>query len=137
MALFNKKTKEEKSQTPIKDVVKSGQKTVVNKKSQTNKQKAEWIYDIIKKPHITEKAVILSEKGKYVFNVSYQATKPEIKKAIKALYDVKINKVNLIHMPAKRRRLGATKGWQHGLEKGYKKAIVTLAKGEKIDVISS
>ncbi|MFC1701009.1 50S ribosomal protein L23 [Patescibacteria group bacterium] len=123
MSLFGKK-KEIKP-----DVKQVAKKTVI-----INKQ-ASWVYNIIKSPHITEKATDLAEKNKYVFNVYTKANKPEIKKAIKALYNVSVKNVNLIHMPSKKRRMGKSQGYRHGLEKGYKKAIITIAKGEKIDIM--
>lgn len=92
-------------------------------------------YRIVQRPHITEKATLLAEKGKYVFRVSRSANKPEIKKAIESLYEVKVNRVHLIHVAAKQRRLGRSQGWQGGLKKGFKKAIVSLAPGEKIELL--
>lgn len=135
MAIFKKKKEEIKDhKLSAKENVKVASEHKVKKTVLDSKQLG-WAYDLIKKPHITEKAVILSEQGKYVFDVYYTANKSEIIKAVKALYGVNVIKINSIHMPSKQRRMGAIKGWQHGLEKGYKKAIVTLAQGEKIDVM--
>lgn len=133
--MFRKKKEEVKNQKlSAKESVQVVSEPKV-KKNVSNDKQSGWAYDLIKKPHVTEKAVVLSEKGKYVFDIGYAANKSEIKKAVKALYGVRVVKVNLIHMPAKQRRLGAIRGWQHGLEKGYKKAVVTLASGEKIDIM--
>lgn len=85
---------------------------------------------IIKRPIITERATDLSALGKYVFLVSNDATKPEVKKAVKVIYKVDAVSVNIVNKPAKKKRMGALKGSQ----KGYKKAIVTLKKGQKIEV---
>jgi large subunit ribosomal protein L23 len=93
------------------------------------------VYRILKEPHITEKATTLAEQGKYVFKVYSQANKNEVKKAVESFYGVKVEKVNMVHTPSKKRRLGRTEGWRHGLKKGYKKAIVTLAKGERIELL--
>lgn len=92
-------------------------------------------YRIIKEPHITEKATFLGEQNKYVFKIPPFANKIEVKKAIEALYGVKVKDVHLVHLPPKRRRLGRHEGWRGGLRKGFKKAIVTLAEGEKIELL--
>lgn len=123
MALFKKKTE--------KEVQKPVEKKVEPKK-EAGKQ-VSWVYNIIKAPHITEKATDLAEKGKYIFNVASDTNKKEIGKAIQEMYQVKVKKVNLIHTPAKKRRVGRTEGYRHGLEKGFKKAIVTVE--GKIDVM--
>lgn len=87
-------------------------------------------YRILKAPHITEKATELANKNQYTFLLWPKANKMEVKKAIEDLYKVKVTGVNIINIPPKRRRLGKTLGWR----KGYKKAIVTVQKGQKIDI---
>ncbi len=86
---------------------------------------------IIKSPHITEKATFLSTKGKYCFIVYPKATKNEIKKAIKNLYNVEVEKVNIVNIPRKQRRRGRFVGFKSG----YKKAIITLKGDQKIEVL--
>jgi len=98
-------------------------------------KKVPQAYRIIKEPHITEKANFLADQNKYVFKVFSKSNKVEIKKIIEALYGVKVEKVHLIHSAPKKRRLGRSEGWRHGLKRGFKKAIVTLAKGEKIELL--
>lgn len=90
---------------------------------------------VLKSVHITEKATNLTNINQYVFKVFPHANKIEIKKAIEELYGVEVEKVNVIHVPARRRRLGRSEGWKEGLKKGYKKAIVKLKKGQKIEVL--
>ncbi|MBI4087615.1 MAG: 50S ribosomal protein L23 [Candidatus Liptonbacteria bacterium] len=85
---------------------------------------------IIKKPLITERATNLSKLGKYVFMVADFATKPEVKKAVKEIYKVDAVSVNIVVKPSKKKRMGSLKGRR----KGYKKAIVTLKKGQKIEI---
>ena len=85
---------------------------------------------IIKRPFITERSTELGKIGKYVFLVQDFATKPEVKKAVKAIYKVDAVSVNIINKPAKKKRMGSLKGSQ----RGYKKAIVTLKKGQKIEI---
>lgn len=87
-------------------------------------------YDVIVAPHITEKATLLSENNAVVFRVANDATKPEIKAAIEAIWSVKVLGVNTIVQK------GKTKKWK-GVpytKSDVKKAIVTLADGQSIDV---
>jgi len=85
----------------------------------------------LKSPHITEKATFLQEQDSYVFKVYSSTTKPEIKKSIEEIYGVNVLKVRIINVPRKKKRLGRTTGFQPG----YKKAIITIKKGENIEVI--
>src|SRR3954463_6543002 len=89
-------------------------------------------YDVVLAPHITEKSTLLSEHNAVVFKVANDATKPEIKAAVEALFSVKVTGVNT--MVTK----GKTKRWKGAPYKrsDSKKAIVTLADGEQIDVTS-
>ena len=100
-----------------------------------NKSQVVKAYQVIKEPHITEKATDLIEQNKYVFKVFQKANKVEIKKAVKALYGAEVEKVNMIHTAPKKRRVGRHQGWRKGLKKGYKKAVVTLKQGEKIEIL--
>ncbi len=88
-------------------------------------------YRVLKTPHITEKATDLVEKNQYVFKVWPRANKVEIKKAIRDLYGVDVTNVNIINVPSKKRRLGKISGWRDG----YKKAIVRIKEGQKIEVL--
>ena len=85
---------------------------------------------IIKKPWVTEKATDLNGIGKYVFMVKLKATKPEVKKAIKELYRVDVRNVNIIRRQGKSKRFRNVRG----TTAGYKKAVVTLKSGQKIDI---
>ena len=89
-------------------------------------------YDVIVAPHITEKATLLSEHNAVVFKVADSATKPEIKAAVEALFDVKVLSVNTLNQK------GKTKKWKGRpyTRSDVKKAIVTLAEGQSIDVTS-
>lgn len=83
---------------------------------------------IIIEPVITEKSVGLAEKDKYIFKVEKRATKPEIKKEIAKIFKVKVKDVNILYQKEKiKRRRGIS-----GKKPGFKKAIITLEKGEKI-----
>jgi large subunit ribosomal protein L23 len=87
-------------------------------------------YDVIVAPHITEKSTLLSEQNAVVFKVAKDASKPEIKAAVEALFNVKVTGVNTIVSK------GKTKRWkgQPYQRSDAKKAIVTLAEGQTIDI---
>ena len=87
-------------------------------------------YDIIKSPVITEKATLGSENNQVTFKVAIDATKPEIKKAVEALFEVKVTKVNTLRQEGKIKRFRGVKGKRAE----YKKAMITLAEGSSIDV---
>ena len=89
-------------------------------------------YEIVLAPHITEKTTMLSETNSVVFRVAPRATKPEIKAAIEALFNVKVENVNTITSK------GKTKRWKGApyRRSDVKKAIVRLAEGQSIDVTS-
>jgi large subunit ribosomal protein L23 len=87
-------------------------------------------YDVIVAPVITEKATLLSEQNKVVFKVAKTATKPQIKMAVEKLFDVKVTAVNTLVRKGKEKRFRGLIGRQADV----KKAIVTLAEGQTIDV---
>ena len=89
-------------------------------------------YDVILAPHITEKSTMLSEHNAVVFKVANAASKPEIKAAVEALFGVNVTGVNTIVTK------GKTKKWkgQPYKRSDAKKAIVTLAEGQSIDITS-
>ena len=89
-------------------------------------------YDVVLAPHITEKSTMVSEFNAVVFKVANDASKPEIKAAIEALFNVTVTKVNTILTK------GKTKKWkgQPYKRSDSKKAIVTLAEGQSIDITS-
>ncbi len=87
-------------------------------------------YDVIVAPVVTEKATTSSEHGKVIFHVRSDATKPTIKAAVEKLFNVKVEKVNtLVHKGKVKHFRG-----RRGLQSDVKKAIVTLAAGQSIDV---
>lgn len=86
---------------------------------------------LVKHPLITEKGTDLNQIGKYLFLVEKRANKPEIKKAIEIAYKVKVSNVNIVNTKPKKKRLGRTSG----IKPGYKKAIVSLVKGQKLDIM--
>jgi large subunit ribosomal protein L23 len=86
---------------------------------------------LIKHPLITEKATELSRQGKYVFLVDKNAASPEIKKALEVIYKINVVKVDIINTRPKPRKWGRSVG----VKPGYKKAIVTLKKGQTLDIL--
>ena len=87
-------------------------------------------YDVIVAPVVTEKATVASEHNKVVFRVAGKATKPQIKEAVEKLFDVKVKSVNTLVRKGKVKRFRGFSGRQGDV----KKAIVTLADGQSIDV---
>ena len=84
--------------------------------------------DVIKRPIITEKSYQLMEAGKYTFEVDRKSNKIDVKFACETIFDVKVEKVNIINVKPKKRRVGR----HSGLTNHKKKAIVTLAEGQRI-----
>ena len=87
-------------------------------------------YDIVLAPHITEKSTMLSENNSVVFKVANSASKPEIKAAVEALFGVSVTGVNTMVTKGKSKRWKG-KPYQRS---DFKKAIVTLAEGQSIDI---
>lgn len=86
-------------------------------------------YKILVEPWITEEATRIAEMNKYIFKVAKNANKDEIKKAVEDVYGVKVEEVNTINIHRKKRTRGRTTGWKPG----YKKAIVSVKVGDKIE----
>ena len=87
------------------------------------------LYEALRRPMITEKNTTLQEQNKYVFEVAKEANKPQIKQAVEKAFKVKVTTVNMMMVPGKSKRVGRrvvqTQSW--------KKAIVTLKPGDKIE----
>lgn len=134
--IFNPFKKTEKPKEPAKEA--EVKKEVKEEKPATlsvraAKQKATARPELLLSPQVTEKATQSSEKNQYIFRVERHTNKPEIKKTIESMYRVEITGVKIINVPAKKRRLGRSFGWT----KGYKKAIVKVKEGQKIDLITA
>ena len=91
---------------------------------------AKFSYSVVKEPHISEKATYLGDENKYAFKVYGNTNKLEIKKSVEGIYGVNVVSVNVITIPHKKRRMGKTEGFK----KGYKKALVTIKEGQKIEI---
>ena len=88
------------------------------------------LYDKILSPLVTEKSTNLSEQNKIVFKVPYQANKKNLKTSIEKIFKVNVTKINIVN---KRSRFKTTRGKKIKV-KGFKKAIITLKKGQNIDL---
>jgi len=122
--IFKKKKKVEKKEEIKKEVKKPPAPPKPKKVS-------EIAYRVLKIPQVTEKATDLVKKNQYVFRVFTGANKKDIKKTIEDIYGVDVLDVKVIKVPAKQRRLGKTSGWR----KAYKKAIIRIKEGQKIEVL--
>ncbi len=91
----------------------------------------EIIYDIIRKPVITEKSTLLSENSQVTFQVAIDATKPAIKEAVEKLFGAKVKSVNTIRQRGKVKRFRGRIGQRNE----FKKAVVTFAEGTDIDIL--
>lgn len=88
-------------------------------------------YQVLLRPIITEKATMLTGENKYAFQVDPRANKLQIKQAVQAAFDVQVTAVNVMNVKGKRRRLGRRSA---GRSPDWKKAIITLAEGDKIQI---
>lgn len=101
----------------------------MKKSDKTNNVTAQ-MYDTLVRPVITEKSMVSSEAGKVTFLVPLSASKDDVKAAVETIFNVKVNKVNTIRQFGKEKRF---KGFI-GQRSDYKKAVITLADGQNIDV---
>ena len=89
-------------------------------------------YNLIRRPLVTEKSTTLQDlRNQYTFEVADKANKSEVRKAVETLFSVKVVKVNIVTMPGKARRVFG----RPGMSPGWKKAIITLRKGDSIEVV--
>ena len=128
--IFKKKKKPEKVPSAAKAL--EGKEKPKRIKKKVKKKVSDLAYKVVKGPHISEKSSDLAEKNQYIFKVFPKANKIQIKKVIEQIYGVNVLKVRIINIPKKPKKMGKTPGWK----KGYKKAIVKIKKGQKIDIIS-
>jgi|YNPMSStandDraft_1061717.scaffolds.fasta_scaffold01129_21 large subunit ribosomal protein L23 len=123
--IFKKQEKEKKE-----EILEENHKNQKPEQGSDDLRVIEIFSKLIKKPILTEKAVSLSALNKYIFEVEESLNKSEIKKAIEKKYNVKVKKVNIIKSRKRRKRWLRT----YSQPKKYKKAIVTLEEGYKIDL---
>jgi len=117
------KLSKEKLDKKVENKTKTVKKTVKKTKSQI-------AYKVLISSVVSEKAAVAETSGTYTFRVAINATKGQIKNAVSHVYNVKPKKVRVINMDGKRLHFGKNKGRR----KDWKKAIVTLSKGQTIDI---
>ena len=135
-SIFKPKKPKPKPKKPAKKPVKKPipkpkEKVEVVKRPPVKKKDLREVYKILKEPHISEKATVLTDQNKYVFKIMPRANKVETKKAVENLYGVRVKGVNIVNVHRKRKVLRGVEGFKTG----YKKAIVTLEEGEKIEIV--
>lgn len=91
--------------------------------------------DVIIRPVVSEKSYGLLEQNVYTFVVAPDASKPQIRDAVEAIFDVSVLKVNTMNRKGKRKRDRRTGGW--GQRSGQKRALVTLVEGDSIDLFEA
>lgn len=91
------------------------------------------LYEVLRRPLVTEKNALLQAVGKYGFEVAGAATKPQIKQAVEKVFQVKVTAVNVMTVAGKERRMGKRKV----MTPSWKKAIVTLKSGDKIELFEN
>ena len=125
MALFGSKTSTSTKATADKEDKQEERKDKISAASSSVKVPA-----VLLSPRISEKSSHLATQNKYVFNVKKEANKVEIKKAVESVYKVKVVQVNILNTEGKKRNYGRTSGKMSD----FKKAVVTLKKGDSIEV---
>lgn len=126
-ATEEKKEKVTEKKTTAKKVVK---KAPVIKKELLNTEHSDIAYKVLVEPWITEKTHKAIGDGKYTFKVVRNATKKQVKMAIEGMYKVKVEKMNVVNIIAKKKAYGR----HMGTKAGFKKATVTLKQGDKIEL---
>ena len=122
-----RKKQKDKSEAPEKTEEKKAEKGTVK----VRKGEIKIAPRVLVSAHITEKATDLQDNNQYVFKVFKSSTKPEIKKAVEEFYQVNVTGIRVINVPRKRKRLGRNTGFKQG----YKKAVVSLKKGQTIEIL--
>lgn len=108
------------------------EKSAEEKPVYAKKKTAGFSFEAVREPHISEKAADLGEKkNQYIFKVSENYNKKEIKKTIEGLYGVDVLSVNVIKIPKKKKRVGRIEGYK----KGFSKAIIKIREGQKIEIL--
>jgi len=133
MALFNK----DKKDSLVKEVEEKSSKSKKNTVNDTKKvgtvfgtKNSLTAYNVLLEPWVTEKTHSMLEVNKYAFKVANGSTKIEVKNAIEGIYGVKIEKISAVNISSKTKYFGRRKG----IRSGFKKMIVTLRKGDSIEL---
>ena len=134
---FERKQKEKAKPRPVvqdsekKDSLKPAEKKAAKEqKPKDSKKLSEFSAKVLANAHVTEKSTILGERGAYVFKIRNKANKPMVRQAIKETFGVNPLKIGITKAPSKKRFVRG----KRGKKAGFKKAVVYLKKGEKIEV---
>ncbi len=96
------------------------------------------VYQVLKRPILTEKMLNMQEsKRQYAFEVDKRANKIDVEKAVQEKFDVTVEHVNIINVKGKTKRMNTRRGLTTGKRASWKKAIVTLRKGDEINLVES
>ncbi len=125
-----KREEKKEDKKPVVSGAGSKKSDLAKKSKNTADKKNSLYYNIILRPYITEKTSMMGQENKYVFVVSKDASKVDIKNAIENIFSVSVLKVSVVNVPSKKVRLGM----HEGKKPGFKKAIVKLKEGDKIDI---
>jgi len=128
MSIFSKKDKIKDADNPAAEQARYGAGKRVGADIRVNPRRSALF---MKQPWVTEKAGDLGALGKYIFIVDRKINKSEVKKAVESIYGVKVENINIISIKGKAKRLGRSLG----KTSSFKKAIVTLKQGQKIDIM--
>ncbi len=120
---FSRKSKKETAPRPTEKVLEAAPEKEIKAKS------INWPAGVIVAPRLTEKSTLIATINQYVFEVADKANAFMVKDAVQKKYGVKVKQVNILKSPGKKVRLGRQEGWR----KGFKKAVVTLSKGQSIE----
>lgn len=131
MAIFQKKSEEKEEKKTVKKT-----ETLVTKTSKKGNTEVSALAEkVLMRPRITEKAYALNALSQYVFVVAPAATKESVKKAVEEAYSVRVTKVRIVRTPKKKRVSGQNRAV--GFKKAQKKAIVSLEKGQSIELFKA
>ncbi len=133
LAKIKEAKKKEKKEKPEKKekIIEKEPEIVKPQPAKAKKEEVKTAPKVLSRPQITEKATLLQESNQYIFRVFPHSTKPEVKKAVEEVYGVNVEKVRIVNVQRKKKKLGRSLGWK----KGYKKAIVSLRKGQAIEIM--
>src|SRR3989344_7964133 len=131
MALLEFLKRKKEVEKAKKQPEKKSEKILVTPEIKKTGKSNNFSYEVVKEPHISEKASVLAENDKYTFKVYSNTNKLEIKKSVEGIYGVNVLRVNIIKSPKKKRRLGRTEGFK----KAFTKAVVTVKAGQKIEIL--
>jgi large subunit ribosomal protein L23 len=126
-----KGVKRERKVEPRKGVLQGAEEKREKASAPAALKESRTAWRILRAPHVTEKSSDLTRFNHYTFRVIGNPSKPDIKKSVEEVYGVHVERVRKISLPGKQRRRGRHLGWKSG----YKKAIVILRQGEKIEVL--